>query len=286
MEFTKGVTIESTPSGKLIPDWLDKAIIDDLANNIVIIYPSESARQDYLSQISSKKPSLDSSKHLTIKRLVRALLADYRQPKVLDDDSILLGLVHHECIIRAKKGRFPFIHRQDNQWSLTKTQRLQKLHKELTRLPKLPIWDTDPGVEEFRKVLQRIEVRSAGIHPDLMNIRLHQLLIDQEGGSLPFTFKGVDGILLLNQPPEFAPIEREIFNCLAETIPVHQLSNPGRFRLGYGGGYYDRYITKILKKKKILTIGLAFSFQKLKRIPINKFDQKLDYILTDKDIIK
>ena len=139
VEFTKGVTIESTPSGKLIPDWLDKAIIDDLANNIVIIYPSESARQAYLSQISSKKPSLDSSKHLTIKRLVRALLTDYRQPKVLDDDSILLGLVHHECIIRAKKGRFPFIHRQENQWSLTKTQRLQKLHKELTRLPKLPI---------------------------------------------------------------------------------------------------------------------------------------------------
>ena len=59
-----------------------------------------------------------------------------------------------------------------------------------------------------------------------------------------------------------------------------------KFRLGYGGGYYDRYITKILKKKKVLTIGLAFSFQKLKRIPINKFDQKLDYIITDKDIIK
>ena len=237
VEFTKGVTIESTPSGKLIPDWLDKAIIDDEANNIVIIYPSESARQDYLLQISSKKPSLDSSKHLTIKRLVRALLTDYRQPKVLDDDSILLGLVHHECTIRANKGRFPFIHRQDNQWSLTKTQRLQKLHKELTCLPKLPIWDTDPGVEEFRKALQKIEVKSAGIHPDLMNIRLHQLLINQEAGSLPFTFNGVDGILLLNQPPEFTPIEREIFNCLAELIPVHQLSNPGRFRLGYGGAY-------------------------------------------------
>lgn len=237
VEFTKGVTIESTPSGKLIPDWLDEAIIDDKANNIVIIYPSESARQDYISQISSKKPSLDSSKHLTIKRLVRALLTDYRQPKVLDDDSILLGLVHHECTIRANKGRFPFIHRQDNQWSLTKTQRLQKLHKELTCLPKLPIWETDPGVEEFRKALQRIEGKSAGIHPDLMNIRLHQLLINQEGDSLPFTFNGVDGILLLNQPPEFTPIEREIFNCLAELIPVHQLSNPGRFRLGYGGAY-------------------------------------------------
>ena len=36
-------------------------------------------------------------------------------------------------------------------------------------------------------------------------------------------------------------------------------------RIGYGGGFYDRYIKKIKKKKKITTIGLAFSFQKLKK---------------------
>ena len=56
-------------------------------------------------------------------------------------------------------------------------------------------------------------------------------------------------------------------------------------RLGYGGGFYDRYIQKISKIKKILKIGLAFSFQKLKTIPINKHDKKLDIIITEKDII-
>ena len=59
-----------------------------------------------------------------------------------------------------------------------------------------------------------------------------------------------------------------------------------KFRLGYGGGFYDRYISKISKHKKILKIGFAFSHQKLKKIPTNKFDQKLDYILTDKGLIK
>ena len=59
-----------------------------------------------------------------------------------------------------------------------------------------------------------------------------------------------------------------------------------KFRLGYGGGFYDRYIGKILKFKKILTVGLAFSFQEISKIPINKFDQKLNLILTDKEIIK
>jgi len=55
-------------------------------------------------------------------------------------------------------------------------------------------------------------------------------------------------------------------------------------RLGYGGGFYDRYIQKISKIKKILKIGLAFSFQKLTKIPVNKHDKKLDLIITEKDI--
>ena len=54
-------------------------------------------------------------------------------------------------------------------------------------------------------------------------------------------------------------------------------------RVGYGGGFYDRYIKKIKKNKKILTIGLAHSFQKVKDIPVNKYDIKLDFIVTEKD---
>ena len=56
-------------------------------------------------------------------------------------------------------------------------------------------------------------------------------------------------------------------------------------RLGYGGGFYDRYIQKISKIKKVVKVGLAFSFQKLKTIPISKHDKKLDIIITDKEII-
>ena len=57
--------------------------------------------------------------------------------------------------------------------------------------------------------------------------------------------------------------------------------NKYKFRLGYGGGYYDRYIQKIKKIKKILTIGMAFSFQKVKKLPINAYDEKLDFIFTE-----
>ena len=57
-------------------------------------------------------------------------------------------------------------------------------------------------------------------------------------------------------------------------------------RLGYGGGYYDRLIEKLSKKKNITTIGLAFSFQKIDKVPVNEYDKKLDYIVTNKYIIK
>tara|TARA_B100000287_G_scaffold412642_1_gene443315 strand:- start:626 stop:1165 length:540 start_codon:yes stop_codon:yes gene_type:complete len=53
-------------------------------------------------------------------------------------------------------------------------------------------------------------------------------------------------------------------------------------RVGYGGGFYDRYIQRLKKRKKIITIGLAYSFQKVKKIPINNNDIKLDFIITEK----
>ena len=58
-----------------------------------------------------------------------------------------------------------------------------------------------------------------------------------------------------------------------------------KYRLGYGKGFYDRYLNKYLKQyKDILTVGVAFSFQKYHKIPINHNDVKVDFILTEKGI--
>lgn len=58
-------------------------------------------------------------------------------------------------------------------------------------------------------------------------------------------------------------------------------------RIGYGKGYYDRILQKIsnMKKRKIF-LGIAHSFQKCKKIPVNRHDFKLDYIFTNQGIIK
>ena len=38
---------------------------------------------------------------------------------------------------------------------------------------------------------------------------------------------------------------------------------------------------KIQKLKKIITVGLAFSFQEVSKLPLNKYDKKLDFIFTE-----
>lgn len=62
--------------------------------------------------------------------------------------------------------------------------------------------------------------------------------------------------------------------------------NDELFRIGYGGGYYDRYIQKLIKKKKFLTIGFAFSFQRVPKFRVDTFDRSLDFIMTERKIYK
>tara|TARA_B100000965_G_scaffold370387_1_gene358456 strand:- start:736 stop:1305 length:570 start_codon:yes stop_codon:yes gene_type:complete len=57
-------------------------------------------------------------------------------------------------------------------------------------------------------------------------------------------------------------------------------------RLGYGAGFYDRYLKKVQRiKKNCSCIGIAYNFQKHNKIPINKFDYKLDNIFTEKGFL-
>ena len=56
-------------------------------------------------------------------------------------------------------------------------------------------------------------------------------------------------------------------------------------RIGYGKGYYDRSLRQISKiKKNAISLGIAYSFQKCKKIPVNNHDFKLDYIFTEEGI--
>jgi 5-formyltetrahydrofolate cyclo-ligase len=81
------------------------------------------------------------------------------------------------------------------------------------------------------------------------------------------------------------PLSKKI--CYPDILFVPLVGYDSEFnRLGYGGGFYDRYIDKIEKYKKIIKIGLAFSCQKLNKVPTTYYDRKLDFIITEKEILE
>ena len=86
------------------------------------------------------------------------------------------------------------------------------------------------------------------------------------------------------------PLRDEKF-ILPQILVVPMLSfDKNLYRLGYGGGYYDKSIN-ILKnyfkkeKKFFTTIGLAYSIQEEKKVPRENHDMKLDYIITEKEVL-
>ena len=97
---------------------------------------------------------------------------------------------------KSSKGNFPLLHIRGKKWGIGKTQRLIQLHKEIAKLPKIPLWDSDPGVKEFRNAI-RFEQTLSGTHPDLMQHHLNQLLDGISEANLPFNLRDLTGIILL-----------------------------------------------------------------------------------------
>lgn len=54
------------------------------------------------------------------------------------------------------------------------------------------------------------------------------------------------------------------------------------YRVGYGGGYYDRFLSKIPDTP---TIGIAFDIQIVEDLPVDSYDIPVDYIYTEKNIL-
>ena len=58
------------------------------------------------------------------------------------------------------------------------------------------------------------------------------------------------------------------------------------YRLGYGGGFYDRSLAWLRRRGDILVIGLAYAGQQVDRVPQDENDQRLDWVVTDQAVIK
>ena len=57
------------------------------------------------------------------------------------------------------------------------------------------------------------------------------------------------------------------------------------YRIGYGGGFYDKTFAKLKKLDlKFYTVGFAFDKQKINKLPKEKYDYKLDFVLTEQQL--
>ena len=56
--------------------------------------------------------------------------------------------------------------------------------------------------------------------------------------------------------------------------------------MGYGGGYYDRSLAALRAKKKVVAVGVAYSMQEVDVIPSADYDQRLDWIVTEREAIE
>jgi 5-formyltetrahydrofolate cyclo-ligase len=108
------------------------------------------------------------------------------------------------------------------------------------------------------------------------------------GTGLPLEFRRwlpgaptIAGVWNIPRPPEDA----EVVDPDVLIIPMLAFDRQG-YRLGYGGGFYDRTLEKLRVLKKITAIGVAYAAQEMDAVPHGDHDQPLDYIMTEHEVIK
>ncbi len=128
---------------------------------------------------------------------------------------------------------------------------------------------------------------------------IKELLIKKEKNIIvPYVVKG-NPILQLSEIKNFDELEQKTFGILEPKegfIREFDIKNldlvivPGivfdeqGHRIGYGYGYYDRFLRKL--KKNVKKIGFAYEFQLIDKIPQERHDVPLDIVITDKRVIR
>lgn len=115
-------------------------------------------------------------------------------------------------------------------------------------------------------------------------VRVVVPIIEQETRSLRLSYLPDPSVLIPSTFNVPEPLGHEIPARPEEVqvviVPMVAFDAEGN-RLGYGAGYYDRFLCKCLHTTNI---GIAFSCQQVGNIPIDDTDIKMDYIVTEKGV--
>ena len=90
----------------------------------------------------------------------------------------------------------------------------------------------------------------------------------------------VSGVWGIREPGPDAP---EVLPQIM-LVPLAAFDRRGH-RIGYGAGYYDMTIARIRAMQAVTAIGIAFAAQEIAAVPDTPFDQRLDLVLTEREVI-
>lgn len=68
-------------------------------------------------------------------------------------------------------------------------------------------------------------------------------------------------------------------------VPMLAFDRSGH-RLGYGAGYYDRTLDALRAIRPVLAVGMAFAAQEIDAVPHGAHDERLDWILTERETLR
>ena len=159
------------------------------------------------------------------------------------------------------------------------------------------------NIDAFYKLTEKIELNKVDCVGSFMSIR-SEISTKQLNTT----------ILKMKKKLAFPVIEKNLETLTFKTINSHKSFKTGRFnipeptndnyeiipqlffvpclgfdlegfRIGYGGGFYDKTFAKLKKLNlAFYTVGFAYDDQKQNKLPIEKFDYKLDFVLTEKQL--
>lgn len=105
----------------------------------------------------------------------------------------------------------------------------------------------------------------------------------------------VGAALIFREWPENCEMVEDLFRILAPSdahaeikpdivlVPLLAFDRQG-YRLGYGGGFYDRSLAEL--GSSIVSIGVGFAGQEMQKVPTGEFDSAVDYILTEDEFVE
>jgi len=108
-----------------------------------------------------------------------------------------------------------------------------------------------------------------------------------QGNSKPLKFSRWEPGCNLKKGPFDVQIPVNSYYFVPEVLIIPMVGfdrNGGR--LGYGGGFYDRTLEYLRSRQATLAIGFAYSEQEFETLPLEPTDQKLDIIITEREIIE